>query len=80
TLFGGLLYILLAPGLHINVMQHAIGAESLDEPHISLEADNQPLGEVPDKITLDTAFEFRWNDQWSAYPVYASPQSPHEQN
>jgi hypothetical protein len=61
-------------------MQHAIGAESLDEPHISLEADNQPLGEVPDKITLDTAFEFRWNDQWSAYPVYASPQSPHEQN
>jgi hypothetical protein len=72
THFWALIFILLAPGFHINVIRHATGAESLDEPHISLEAENQPLGEVLDKITLDTGFQFRWDDQWSAHPVYAS--------
>jgi hypothetical protein len=50
----------------------ALGAEAQDEPHISLEAKNQPLGDVLKKISLDTGFKFRLNDQWRIHPVNAT--------
>jgi hypothetical protein len=50
----------------------ALGAEAQDEPHISLEAKNQPLGDVLKKISLDTGYKFRLNDQWRIHPVNAT--------
>jgi hypothetical protein len=67
-----LVFILSLMCLSINIIQQAIGAESLKEPHISLKVNNQRLGDVLEEITLDTGFEFKLNDQWSAYPVNAS--------
>ena len=72
VLFFALISISLALCPHLNMIQQAKGAESLDEPHISLEVENQPLGDVLEKITIDTGFEFKWNDQWRTYPVNAS--------
>ena len=72
VLFYTLVFILSLMFLRINIIQQAIGSESLDEPHISLKVNNQRLGDVLEEITLDTGFEFKLNDQWSAYPVNAS--------
>jgi hypothetical protein len=58
--------------LRIGIIQHAIGSELQDEPHISLEVDNQRLGDVLKIISQDTGFKFKLNDQWSTYPVNAS--------
>ena len=58
--------------LRTNIVQQAMGAEAHDEPHISLKVKNQPLGDVLKKITLDTGFKFKLNNQWSIYPVNAS--------
>ena len=46
-----------------------LGAEAQDEPHISLEVKNQPLGDVLKKISLETGFEFKLNNRWRIYPV-----------
>ena len=67
-----LVFILFLLCLRINIIQQAIGAESQDEPHISLKVKNQPLGDVLKKISLDTGFKFKLNDKWSIYPVNAS--------
>jgi hypothetical protein len=67
-----LVFILSLLCLRINIIQLAIGAESQDDPHISLKVKNQPLGNVLKKITQDTGFKFRLNAQWSVYPVNAS--------
>jgi len=67
-----LVFILSLLCLRINIIQQAIGAESQDEPHISLKVKNQPLGDVLKQITLDTGFKFKLNDKWSIYPVNAS--------
>ena len=72
VLFFALVSIFLALPLQKNIIHQAIGAESLDEPHISLEVENQPLGDVLEKINLDTGFEFKWNNRWSTYPVNTS--------
>jgi hypothetical protein len=67
-----LVFILSLLCLHVGIIQQTIGSESKDEPHISLEVENKPLGDVLKKITLDTGFEFKLNDQWSSYPVNVS--------
>lgn len=58
--------------LRIGIIQQAIGSELQNEPHISLEVENQRLGDVLEEITLDTGIEFKLNDQWRTYPVNAS--------
>lgn len=60
------------PCLRINIVQQAIGAESQDEPHISLKIKNQPLGDVLKKITLDTGYKFELIDQGGIYLVNVS--------
>jgi hypothetical protein len=67
-----LVFILSLICFRINIIQQAIGSESQDEPHISLEVKNQRLGDVLKKIALNTGVNFKLNDQWSAYPVNAS--------
>jgi hypothetical protein len=67
-----LVFILSLLCLRINIIQQAIGAESQDEPHISLKVKNQPLGGVLRKITQDTGFKFKLHDKWSIYPVNTS--------
>jgi hypothetical protein len=67
-----LIFMLSLLCIRINIIQQAIGAESQDEPHISLKVKNQPLGDVLKNISLDTGFKFKLNDKWSIYPVNAS--------
>ena len=67
-----LVFILSLLFLHVGIVQHAIGAESKDEPNISLKVENKRLGDVLKIITLDTGFKFKLNDQWISYPVNAS--------
>jgi len=67
-----LVFILSLMCLRFNIIQQAIGSELQDEPHISLEVENQRLGDVLKIISLDTGFKFKLNDQWSTYPVNAS--------
>ena len=55
-----------------DIVQQAIGAESQDEPHISLKVNNQPLSDVLKIITSDTGYRFKLNGDWSDYPVNAS--------
>ena len=71
-LFYTLVIILSLICLRIDIIQQAIGSELQDEPHISLEVENQRLGDVLKIISLDTGFKFKLNDQWSTYPVNAS--------
>jgi len=61
-------FILALLCLGVNNTQ-AAGAGAQDEPHISLEVKNQPLGDVLKKISLDTGFKFKLNDQWRIHPV-----------
>jgi len=72
VLFYTLIFILSLLCLRINIVHQAIGAESQDEPHISLKVKNQPLGDVLRKITQKTGFEFKLRDKWRIYPVNAS--------
>jgi hypothetical protein len=55
-----------------SIVQQAIGAESQDEPLISLSFNNQPLSDVLKKITSDTGYRFKLNGEWSNYPVNTS--------
>ena len=54
------------------ILLPVMGADLKEAPFISLEAKNQPLISVLNKITLDTGFKFKINDEWSNYPVNAS--------
>ena len=49
----------------------AAAAERVDptEPLISIDAKNEPLGQVLDQITRDTAYTFIVDEQWRTYPV-----------
>ena len=67
-----LVFILSLLCLCTDITQQAIGAESQDEPHISLKVKNQPLGDVLKKLTLDTGFKFKLDNKWRIYPVNAS--------
>ena len=55
-----------------DMVQQAIGAESQDEPYISLKVNNRPLSDVLKIITSDTGFRFKLNGDWNSYPVNAS--------
>jgi len=57
---------------HSNNVRPVFGADSKDEPRISLKAQNQPLGDVLKKISQDTGYKFKINGQWSRHPVNAS--------
>ncbi|MCW8804231.1 MAG: hypothetical protein OQK57_07530, partial [Ignavibacteriaceae bacterium] len=72
VLYYTIIFILSLMCLHINIIQQAIGSESQNEPHISLRVKNKLLGEVLKKITQETGFKFKLNDQWNTYPVNAS--------
>ena len=54
------------------IVQQAIGAESQEEPLISLKVNNQPLSAVLKTITSDTGYRFKLNGEWSNYPVNTS--------
>jgi len=48
---------------HIGITQQVNGSEIKKEPHISLKAENQSLGDVLKRIALDTGFKFKLNEQ-----------------
>lgn len=60
---------------NVIAINEAIGQESTEEPYISLKAQNQPLGDVLNKISRDTGYKFKLNDRWKSYPVNASIQN-----
>jgi hypothetical protein len=68
-----LMLFFLAP--NVIAINEAIGQESTEEPFISLKAQNQPLGDVLNKISRDTGYTFKLNDRWKSYPVNASIQN-----
>ena len=72
VLFYTLIFILSLLCLRINIVHQAIGAESQDEPHISLKVKNQPLSDVLRKIKQETGFKFKLHNKWHDYPVNAS--------
>lgn len=53
-------------------VQQALGAQSQNEPHVSLKVKNLPLDQVLNKLAQDTGFAFQINHQWKTYPVNAS--------
>ena len=67
-----LVFILSLLCSRINIVQQAIGAESQDEPHISLKVNNQPLSDVLKIIASDTGFRFKLNGEWNNYPINTS--------
>lgn len=67
-----LIFILSLLCLQFHIIHQAIGAESQDEPHISLKVKNQPLSDVLRKITQETGFKFELHNKWREYPVNAS--------
>jgi len=64
--------VLLLPCTAVIFAASASGQEATQEPTISLQAQNQPLAEVLNKIGRDTGYEFKVNEQWKDYPVRAS--------
>lgn len=64
-------FILSLLYFHVGIIQQVSGSEIKKEPHISLKAENQPLGDVLKRIALDTGFKFKLNEQWSNHPVDA---------
>ena len=67
-----LIFILSLLCLRSHIIHQAIGAESQDEPHISLKVINQPLSDVLRKIMQETGFKFKLHNKWHDYPVNAS--------
>ncbi|MFC1817152.1 hypothetical protein ACFL0M_14725 [Thermodesulfobacteriota bacterium] len=67
-----LVFVLSFLGTNVNTIHNAMGQVSTEEPYISLNVKNKPLGDVLKKISEDTGYKFELNDQWSGYPVYAS--------
>jgi|GEM_PF-3496521 len=61
----------LGPALLYAASFQAAAAERVDptEQLISIEAQNEPLGQVLDQITRDTAYTFIVDEQWRTYPV-----------
>ncbi|MGD8258728.1 MAG: hypothetical protein PVG70_17735 [Desulfobacterales bacterium] len=67
-----MLLFLTAEGNFINQVR---GQELTEEPNISIEIQDQPLGEVLDIISQDTGYTFNVSRQWKDYSVNASIQS-----
>ncbi len=45
---------------------------AIAEELISLDANNQPLGEILDDISAETGYQFRIDESWNDFPVTAS--------
>ena len=58
-----------------NFINQVRGQELTEEPNISIEVQDQPLGEVLDIISQDTGYTFKVSNQWKDYSVNASIQS-----
>ena len=58
-----------------NFINQVRGQELTEEPYISIEIQDQPLGEVLDIISQDTGYTFNVSRQWKDYSVNASIQS-----
>lgn len=58
-----------------NFINQVRGQELTEEPNISIEIQDQPLGEVLDIISQDTGYTFNVSRQWKDYSVNASIQS-----
>ena len=58
-----------------NFINQVRGQELTEEPNISIEIQDQPLGEVLDIISQDTGYTFNVSSQWKDYSVNASIQS-----
>lgn len=56
----------------IHTIHNAMGKVPAAEPYISLNVKNKPLGEVLKKISADTGYTFKLNDQWRGHMVYVS--------
>jgi hypothetical protein len=67
-----MLLFITAEGNFINQVR---GQELTEEPNISIEIQDQPLGEVLDIISQDTGYTFNVSRQWKDYSVNASIQS-----
>lgn len=67
-----MLLFLITEGTFINQVR---GQELTEEPNISIEIQDQPLGEVLDIISQDTGYTFNVSRQWKDYSVNASIQS-----
>jgi len=67
-----MLLVLTSEGNFINGVR---GQELTEEPYISLEVQDQPLGEVLNIISQDTGYTLNVSSQWKDYSVNASIQS-----
>jgi len=67
-----LVFVLSFFGSQVHTVHSAMGQAPAAEPYISLNVKNKPLGEVFNKISADTGYTFKLNDQWRGYPVNAS--------
>jgi len=72
VLFCALVFVLSFLSTNVNTIHNAMGQVSAEEPYITLNVKNKPLGDVLKKISEDTGYKFKLNDQWSGYSVYAS--------
>ena len=68
-LFPAFVFIFFLLCFLTGIVQQSKGAESQDEPLVSLKVNNQPLSAVLKIITSDTGYRFKLNDEWSNYPV-----------
>jgi len=67
-----LVFVLSFLCTHVHTTHNAMGQASAEEPYLSLNVKNKPLGDVLKKISEDTGYKFKLNKQWSGYPVYAA--------
>ena len=65
-------FVLFFLSTNVNTIHNAMGQVPTEEPYISLNVKNKPLGDVLKNISQDTGYKFKLNDQWSGYPVHAS--------
>jgi len=67
-----LVFVLSFLSTTVNTCHNAMGQVSTEEPHISLNVKNKPLGDVLKIISEDTGYKFKLNNQWAGYPISAS--------
>lgn len=67
-----LVFVLSILSINVHTIHNAMGQVSREEPYISLIVKNKPLGDVLKKISADTGYKFKLNNQWSGYLVSAT--------
>ena len=53
-------------------IRHAMAQNTTQDPEISLQITNKPLGDILETISQDTGYQFNLNDKWKDYQVSAS--------